>query len=181
MNILKGYIMSVSLPETEQRPLTSNEQRLSILKDDCDSISIYHYRYVPQLGKYLDYKALEYLKDTLKEDYSVISDSLSAGLTVVLTRNGDDAIASLSVCSAKDTFDKSRGIKVALQRLLDYYHKKENNSWDYNPDMFITFKDLPEKSVDCVEEITRFLSNYKPLTSRNINVVLNCDKFIISR
>ena len=62
MNILKGYIMSVSLPETEQRPLTSNEQRLSILKDDCDSISIYHYRYVPQLGKYLDYKALEYLK-----------------------------------------------------------------------------------------------------------------------
>ena len=34
MNILKGYIMSVSLPETEQRPLTSNEQRLSILKDD---------------------------------------------------------------------------------------------------------------------------------------------------
>lgn len=174
--------MSTTLPlEASDRKLTSNEQRLEVLKQDCDSISIYHYRYVPMLGKYLDYKALEQLKDSLKDDYMKISDSLSSGLTLVLTRNGSDAIASLSVCSPKDNFDKNRGIKVALQRLLDYYHKKENNSWDYNPEMFITFKDLPDKSVDCVEEITRFLGHYKPLTSRGINVVLNCNNILIGR
>lgn len=175
--------MSITLPleTTPERKLSSNEQRIKILKEDCDSISIYHYRYVPALGKFLDYRALEQLKDTLKDDYYKISDSLSSGLTLVLSRNGEDAIASLSVCSPKDNFDKSRGIKVALQRLLDYYHKKENNSWEYNPEMFITFKDLPEKSTDCVEEITRFLMHYKPLTSRGINVALNCDNMLIRR
>lgn len=159
--------MSSTLP---QRSTSPHDKLISALKKDCDSIAIYHYRYVPALGKYLDYKALEVLKDTLKDGYNQVSDSLTHGMTVVLTRNGEDAIAAISICSEEDSFEKNVGIKIALQRLLNYYHKKETSSWDYKEDMFISFAGLPLNSVEAVSEVTRCLSYYKPLIQRKILV-----------
>ena len=158
--------MSTTLPQRT----SPHDKLIEALKKDCDSIAIYHYRYVPKIGKYLDYKALEVLKDFLKEDYNQISDSLTHGMTVVLTRNGEDAIAAISVCSEKDNFEKNTGIKIALKRLLNYYHKKETASWDYKEEMFITFAGLPADSVEAVKEVTRCLSYYKPLLQRKIFV-----------
>ena len=47
--------MSTTLPQRT----SPHDKLIEALKKDCDSIAIYHYRYVPKIGKYLDYKALE--------------------------------------------------------------------------------------------------------------------------
>lgn len=137
-------------------------------------IEIFHFRAMYQTPHlFFNYKDIKTIKTSSK--LKPYLNHFYGGFTLVLVKESKDsinAIASISLCSLEDMFNKSVGINLALRRLDKYLTcKQQDNSWKCNPNNFIHFKNLPLEEEKLIKHISKYLStSYKPFVKKGIEV-----------